>query len=88
MQQLVAAQLQAQLEAKDKEARELINSAKVKGVFPLKGSQAVAFNRETGQLPLKLDKISTSLVESGLVKTRIGRTRQQASLPFSGKPHV
>ena len=35
------------------------------------------------------DKISTTLVESGLVKTRIGRTRQQASLSFlSGKPHV
>ena len=34
------------------------------------------------------DKISTSLVESGLVKTRIGRTCQQVSLPFSGKPCV
>ena len=35
------------------------------------------------------DKISTSLVESGLVKTRIGRTRQRASLPFFRQaPHA
>ena len=60
MQQLGAAQLRARLEAKDTEVRELINSAKAKGTFPVKRNRAVAFNRETGRLPLKKLRVHSS----------------------------